>query len=343
MKISHINIERFSLFRKNTINFSRGLNVFIGENGTGKTHLLKLLYSIVKTNEQERPASGPTGWDTELARNIIGVYKPVGDNPGRIVSRGIGRNHARIDLEFDSGNISFKITTPGNIQVIENNLKNNEKAIFIPSREALSIYEGFIPAYANRELSFDSTYYDLCISLSASKAKGRRLTIANELVAPLEQILGGKIYFDNERFNLSSPDGNLEAHLLAEGWRKIGSLIQLILNGSLIENGFLFWDEPEANLNPKLVTIIAKMLTSFAKSGVQVFISSHDYLLTNELSLLVGTESDLKDLINFFSFSRISGQENVSIESGALLSDLKNDPILEEFAAHYDRENKSVI
>ncbi|WP_310604165.1 AAA family ATPase [Anaerosporobacter sp.] len=44
MAINYIKIKNFTVFKDTEINFSKDINVIIGENGTGKTHLLKLLY-----------------------------------------------------------------------------------------------------------------------------------------------------------------------------------------------------------------------------------------------------------------------------------------------------------
>jgi len=49
MSIQSIKVENFTVFDKVSIPFSPGVNLFIGENGTGKTHLLKILYAVAKT------------------------------------------------------------------------------------------------------------------------------------------------------------------------------------------------------------------------------------------------------------------------------------------------------
>jgi len=158
-------------------------------------------------------------------------------------------------------------------------------AIFLPSRETLAMYEGFIQAYETRELSFDETYRDICVLLSGSPLLGPRLARARSLAEPLEKILGGSVRLTGNRFYLTSPEGNLEAHLVAEGHRKLASLTHLVLNGSLLQNSVLFWDEPEANLNPRLVSVVAEILRKLAAFGIQIFVSTHDYLLTSELSM----------------------------------------------------------
>jgi predicted ATP-dependent endonuclease of OLD family len=42
-KISRLELENFTCFAKAEMDFSSGINVFIGENGTGKTHILKAM------------------------------------------------------------------------------------------------------------------------------------------------------------------------------------------------------------------------------------------------------------------------------------------------------------
>jgi len=46
-KIKAISIENFTVFDKEDLAFSDGLNIVVGENGTGKSHLLKLLYALL--------------------------------------------------------------------------------------------------------------------------------------------------------------------------------------------------------------------------------------------------------------------------------------------------------
>ncbi len=133
--------------------------------------------------------------------------------------------------------------------------------------------------------------------------------------------------------------GDDEAHLVAEGHRKIAMILQLLRNGGITQNCTLYWDEPESGLNPKLVKEIADLLIVLAESGVQVFIASHDYLLTSELSLRTEYRTTTAET-RFFCLSRASQSDPVSVESGEVLADLSSNPILQEFAAHYDREQR---
>jgi energy-coupling factor transporter ATP-binding protein EcfA2 len=118
--------------------------------------------------------------------------------------------------------------------------------------------------------------------------------------------------------------------------------MHLITNGSLTQAGVLFWDEPETNLNPRLITVVARILLTLAGAGVQVFLATHDYLLTNELSVVAeyGTSEGTAAKPRFFCLSRPRPRQPVQVQWGDTIADLSTNPILEEFAAHYDREQK---
>lgn len=55
----------------------------------------------------------------------------------------------------------------------------------------------------------------------------------------------------------------------------------------------LFWDEPEANLNPRLSQTVVKILLELSKMGVQIFIATHDYVLLKEFQLAIKEEDEV--------------------------------------------------
>ena len=336
--VKSLDIAKFGPFSTLSLEFAPGINVLIGSNGTGKSQLLKVLYSVLKVHEEKLPIHGPAGAETKLAQKLIGVFRPADSGLGRIVQRNVGRSSAVVGMVGANGErCKFRVTTPGNLHVDTDTVSSTRSAVFLPSREALSMYEGFIQAHENRELSLDETYYDLCVALSGAALRGPRLAHAKGLVEPLEKVIGGRVVLSSGRFEVHSKEGNLEAHLLAEGWRKLAGIAHLILNGSLGENAFLLWDEPEANLNPRLTVMVRKMLVQLAASGVQVFIASHDYLLTHELNL-AAERDDSGVAIRFFSLER-NCDGDIEAEQANSLADITHNSILDEFAAHYDREN----
>ena len=106
-------------------------------------------------------------------------------------------------------------------------------------------------------------------------------------------------------------------------------------NNELRQRGVLFWDEPEANLNPQLSVIVARVLQRLASEGIQVFVATHDYLVAESLGLLAA-EADAPPM-RFFSFTRAPGHEAVEVEGASDLDDLERNLIREEFLRHYDR------
>jgi predicted ATPase len=342
MRIDSVQFKQFTVFKEARLDFCDGINVFIGANATGKSHVLKILYAIMKTRQQV--GKGMDSFkpypERALQKKVVGVFRPDDGNPGRLIRRAPGRKSAEIKASIHNKETVIRLTSLGNLSLQGLDLSLFIPCIFIPSREVLAMYEGFMHAYQERELSFDETYFDLCLALSGRPVKGPRKTETNKLISPLEKLLGGHVRLEGERFYLQSEEsaGKIEAHLMAEGWRKIACLAHLISNGTLESNGVLFWDEPEANLNPDLVTKVVDILRHLASQGVQVFLATHDYLLSQELSL-AAEYSTSPVSSRFFCFSRQRGG-STSIESGAVLSELSHNPILEEFAAHYDREQK---
>ena len=54
MAIQKIILENFTVFKNAELDFCNGVNVLIGENGTGKTHLLKWLYATHLTHSDSK-------------------------------------------------------------------------------------------------------------------------------------------------------------------------------------------------------------------------------------------------------------------------------------------------
>ena len=93
------------------------------------------------------------------------------------------------------------------------------------------------------------------------------------------------------RFYLNIEGVSMEMHLVAEGLRKLAMLARLIATGSLVDKGFLFWDEPEASLNAKVVKLIARTILHLCQGGIQVVVASHSLFLLREFEILLQSTS----------------------------------------------------
>ena len=53
MPLTKIELNNVTVFNKMTVEFNAGVNVFLGENGVGKTHIMKLLYAACQAKKSE--------------------------------------------------------------------------------------------------------------------------------------------------------------------------------------------------------------------------------------------------------------------------------------------------
>lgn len=333
--ITSLTIHDFTAFHSAELHFSKGINVLIGENATGKTHLLKIIYALVKSLLGEKntlpfPALSTIFRPEQSVAELIRAAKKEQSNKRSTI---ILNNGYTLEIAND-GTVTFSIHAKGTLI--------DRPVLFIPSREILSIYPGFLSAYQLREIPYDETYFDLALALNAAPLRENRYREIQHLSKPLENILGGenKVSLENDHFFIDMPDaGKLEANLVAEGYRKLATLVHLIRNGSLTPNTILLWDEPEANLNPKLMVSVADFLVNFANAGGQVFVATHDYLFTQELSLRSEYKQTNQE-IKFLSLFRDPDHEGVQIETGNMLHEIDNNPILDAHLHHVDREDQ---
>ena len=155
----------------------------------------------------------------------------------------------------------------------------------------------------------------------------------------------GQIVQKNKKFYFKiRGEGEFEMGLLSDGYRKLSMIIYMILSGSLNKNTILFWDEPETNMNPKMIRPIVQTIIVLAQMGVQIFVSTHDYFIQQEFNMAsVYSELNPKNLdIRFISLFRDDKTHDVKYEMKNTASDLKHNAIMQEFDAMYDREQRII-
>lgn len=289
--ITSFKATNFTVFKDIKVEFSPGVNIFIGPNGTGKTHLLKAVYaaSCLINNKI----------DTPLDLKINGVFMP--STIGRLVHRSIGRNSGEITISRrDEGDvkdrsITLKITTLNKTEIKQSGwaIDRTVETIFIPVKDMLANAPGFRSLFSQKKLAYEEIYLDIIDKALLPVARGRLTPERERLLKILNQSMSGKVIEKNETFYLKNKNGELEFTLLAEGFRKLGLLYRLIQNESLTHGSVLFWDEPEANLNPLLLRTVVKILLELSRMGVQIFLATHNYVLLKEFELASSNEDNV--------------------------------------------------
>ena len=338
-----IRLKNFAAFPETPrLKFARHLNVIVGENGMGKTHLLKLPYAAMAMSAEEgKKRSGrptQTVLQTRLAEKLVNVFRP--ESLGRLAHRRQGRSRCEVKLDFsETGtSLAFSFATPSRSEVtvdIPPAHWRRRAPVYLPTHELLTIYPGFVPLYETHYVEFEETWRDTCLLLGAPALRGPRRKAVAALLEPLEEQLGGRVLERNGRFYLAPTSGDpMEMPLVAEGWRKVAMLARLIATGSLLDNDCLFWDEPESNLNPRMIREVAKAILRICEAGVQVFVATHSLFLLRELEILLESEfGNIKQ--RYFALRRDDG--GVVVSQASEVSDVDPLILLDEEQLQSDR------
>lgn len=338
MSLTKIEMSNITVFDQMSIPLSSGINVFLGENGLGKTHIMKLLYAACQASKQ----------DVSFPHKTVLVFRPEQSNIRRLIKRDKNTsNTAKVKVYSNVANIGMTFTTKTNKWEAETVGESNwEKqmidlsSVFIPAKEILSNAWNLESAVKMGNVEFDDTYLDIIAAAKVDISRGKDTSERKKYLDILQKINNGKVTVNQERFYLKpGTQAKLEFNLVAEGLRKIALLWQLIKNGTLEKGAILFWDEPEANINPRYIPTIVDLLLMLQREGVQVFVASHDYFLAKYLEV----RRRESDQLMYHSLYRNGETGNVELEQNSSFKDLKNNTILETFSDLYHEELRKAI
>jgi energy-coupling factor transporter ATP-binding protein EcfA2 len=327
--LQRLHVRNFTVFNDAVFEFSSGLNVVVGANGTGKSHVLKLGYAL-----QQAYAVAP--------RSVPNVYQPTQESTDVIViatalsrlqevflTNGIHKlvrrigtvkqrlsNQARIRATFGKtvlGTMDFTLDDNADptsrffmAPQVATVAEAAEKPVFIPAKELLSLMPDIIGLSDKYADLLDSTYTGLARALVVPLLKNPPV-YAQEVLSSIGKTLHGTIESENGRFYLAPQEWGerFEIGLVAEGYRKLGTLAYLLANGSLGKDNTLYWDEPEANLNPALLREVAQLLVKLAQHGFQIILATHSLFLLKEFHILAREQNKS---VRYFGLSAEPGQ-----------------------------------
>ncbi len=333
-KLIQIKLENFTAFAYLDQTLSQGVNVLIGVNGTGKTHLLKILYAACSITVGEDAEKG-------FGQKLRNVFNPYEGRIGRLSRRDSKSANTKIIITRSGGSkiaANFSNHTKSSDAKISGELRwQKEKLIsaYIPVKEILAHAPGFLSTVSKREIAFEEIYVDIIKSAFLPKLMGPIDQYRSKLLHALQEAIDGKVIIKGEYFFLKNKQGDLEFTLLSEGVRKLALIWLLIQNGTLLSGSILFWDEPEANLNPALMGKVVEVILELQRQGVQVFLTTHNYVLLKEFDL----RKKINDKIQYISLFR-DEFDAVSAKSTEDYLSINPNAIAGTFDDIYDQELK---
>lgn len=251
--ILRIVIERLGAFRSIALSLSPGLNVVTGMNGTGKTHLLRILHA---------------GCHDTVGRSfgsvLAGLFDWEGERFDRLLFRATPSLESTVRFDFPGGSVSARVRRPA------------------PSPDRVQVRKTGRPDPAGGSLLFP-------VPLPESPVSGRNpdrthpsLGAANVLI---EKSLPGRIVRRGGTYRMRNTKGELEIALASSSARQLAALSLMIRRRALVPGALLLWDTPEADIGPTLMGEVVSILMELAKAGVQIVLATRDYVLLKECDL----------------------------------------------------------
>lgn len=328
MAITRLQLENFTAFESLDMELSPGINVLVGANGAGKTHIMKVCYAACDVSKTK----------VTMREKLVRVFLPSGAAQERLVRRH-GSNtllSGRVSIHSE-GQVFVETEIPNKTTDVSGVWFGSKsrsqppiESVYIPVKEMLANAPGFRSLYARREIHFEEIYSDI---LDHAYLPPLRNPENKRLLSKLKASIGGEVVIKGEEFFLNTEHGLLEFTLLAEGFRKLGLLWLLIRNGSLQKGSVLFWDEPETNLNPKLLGTVMEILMELQRSGVQIFLATHNYVVLEEIHLRQQEEDD----VAFHSLYRDEETGEIACNTVNHYLGIHPNPIAEAWTSIYDR------
>lgn len=330
MTITRVKLERFTAFRKLDMKVSPGVNVLIGNNATGKTHLLKVMYA----------ACDVTKTKGNLPEKLVGVFLPHEKRLGRLVHRRKGRSKGALEVYRRDKRIRVSFsnlattTNSATVTGASGWMSPPIECAYIPVKEMLANAPGFGALHRRREIYFEEVYADIIDRANLPLPKGPLGAARQKLLRHVRKHIRGNVVTKDEEFFLKTKQGTFEFTLVAEGARKLALLERLIRNGTLLRGAVLFWDEPEANLNPSKMGAVIDILLELQRMGVQVFVATHDYFVLKEFDL----RARETDEVLFHALYRDPETDEILHHSTSDYLSIHPNAIADTFADIYDRD-----
>lgn len=207
--IAAIEIENFTAFGKLDIPLSPRINVIIGSNGTGKTHLLKAIYTLAIASQPASEVEGSEeGTDTQLTNKLLRVFSPGESRTSELWARGAsggarlclkGSDDTQVTISFNRRSKNVQVETDARSEA-------QSRPVFIPTKEVLSLVRAMQDENHDRatvEMIFDDTYLALAALLTTPSFEDEAANLDEDprlsnIVRELVSLVGGRYRWTKE-------------------------------------------------------------------------------------------------------------------------------------------------
>ena len=367
MKIRGLKITNYKIFENIEFDFTDNDGnvldtiVVVGENGTGKTSLLKLLIAILTPEikiefenveieiefDSDEIVQLNKSFKNYIDLSNSGVEQTILDEIPYFL-RSINNNKIyRFSIEVDSvvdesGIITGeKILIKDNLPLLKHVVKElNNKFVIAYLRS--NIFDKKVKDFSNTlkhiidydnfnkdiEKYFDKVIYRYLLEnreFSADEIIKKRIDEINYLLKDID--ISTKILdIDDNKLVFENAQGNrLEMSDLSDGEKQI-YYRAIFLNSIQLKNSLIFVDEPELSLHPRWQMIVSKLYQNAGKNN-QVFLATHSPHIISSInpdSLFILHYSD-----NQLKSNNVGGKENYTrgLEPNRILNEIMGTPL----------------
>ena len=313
------------------------INIIIGENDTGKTYILKLLYCIAKSIEEYTKGSkfDNKSWKDILSEKMYWVYQPPRRKLGEIVRKSGKRLNVETRLSGDEYSFSFGKDTKDTITKYTNlvSKKLDLSALYLPTKEVLTAFDAITTINEQlRIFGFDQTYQDLIQVLRIPTSAKKLDKKFEDVLADLQTLFQGELSIERKRFVFKRGREKYDMSQIAEGIKKISILTTLIRNRTIQKGTILFIDEPETNLHPRAIIALCDMLFSLSQVGVQIYLATHSYFVLKQFEILARKHQESIQLCC------LEKSEDISIKFSDLKEGMPDNPIIDASIKLYEED-----
>ena len=194
--IDKLELQNFGKIGSVSFDHFSNINLIIGENGTGKTFLLKSLYAAVRSMEEYQRGDDVRSINEILAEKLRWTFQV--EKLGDLVTKGADDQlvfRAALkdkELEYHFG----QDCTRKLVNVSGPSAPKAGNSICIPAKEVLSLFSIILKSRdIDKSFGFDDTYYDLARALQISPTLGKNFTVFSESRKIVSNVIDGKVEY----------------------------------------------------------------------------------------------------------------------------------------------------